>query len=163
MSYILDDILIKPKSTKTAPVILAVGVEIDSNGVFPSVENATLGKLRCISVYVTGHNGVMVYGAYEQPPELKKHMNQEQDIYVKCRDDDDMLIRALRFIKMCNPTCICEECIQDYDFLVARAAGKKLKTDVPNLDKMFDTIRQAVLEPERCRILSKTQYNQGSI
>jgi len=137
MSKYIDDPIIQPEPENEKQVILTLGVEVEAtDGRFPDPHDVTNGRIVCISLCITGLDGVMCYGTHELTPYLKGKMDPE-DTYIRCKDEADMLTRAIRFIEVCKPTHLRGDSGKDLDFIHARAWAMHLKIDIPDLDKMF--------------------------
>lgn len=137
MSEYIDDIIIQPESENEKQVVLTLGVEVEvTDGRFPDPHDVTNGRIVCISLCITGLDGVMCYAAHELTPYLKGKMDPE-DTYIQCKDEADMLTRAIQFIGVCKPTHLRGDSGKDLDFITARARAMHLKIDIPDLDKMF--------------------------
>lgn len=137
MSKYIDDPIIQPEPEKEKQVVLTLGMEVEAtDGRFPDPHGVTNGRIVCISLCITGLDGVMCYAAHELTPYLKGKMTPE-DTYIQCKDEADMLTRAIQFIGVCKPTHLRGDSGKDLDFITARARAMHLKIDIPDLDSMF--------------------------
>jgi DNA polymerase elongation subunit (family B) len=137
MSKYIDDPIIQPEPAEQDMTIITLDVEVEStDGRFPDPYDVTNGRIACINMMITGLDGVMCYATHELTPYLKGKMDPE-DTYIKCKDEADMLARALQFIGVCKPTHLRGDSGKDLDFITARAHAMNLKIDMPDLDKMF--------------------------
>ena len=137
MSAHIDDLIIQPEPAEQDMTILTLDVEVETtDGRFPEPHDVTNGRIACITMMITGLDGVMCYGTHELTPYLKGKMDPE-DTYIQCKDEADMLTRAIRFIGVCKPTHLRGDSGKHLDFIHVRAWAMNLEIDIPDLDKMF--------------------------
>ncbi len=123
--------------TEKDMTILTLAVEVEAtDGRFPDPHDVTNGRIVCITMMISGLDGAMCYGTHELTPYLKAKMDPE-DTYIQCKDEADMLTRAIRFIEICKPTHLRGNSGKDLDFIHARAWAMHLEIDIPDLGKMF--------------------------
>ena len=132
----IADILPIPELTDKS--ILLLDVEVEASGCrFPGPHDVANGKIVCVTVRVTGVDETICYGVGTPSPELQKAIDAGRNTYVECKDENDMLARAIRYIEVLEPTYVIKESVQDLDFLHARAQARKVRVSVPDLDRMF--------------------------
>jgi DNA polymerase elongation subunit (family B) len=132
----IEDILPIPELKGKS--ILLLDVEVEADGCrFPDPSDVSNGKIVCVTVRVTGVDDTICYGVGTPSPELLNTLNSCGDTYVKCKDENDMLARAIRYIECLKPTYVIKDSVQDLDFLHARAQARNVRVSVPDLDRMF--------------------------
>ena len=118
--------------------ILSVDIELESaNDRFPDPNDPVRGKILCITLSITGVDDIICYGIGEISRETRSAVESNRCTYIRCKGEDDMLTRAILYIEALKPTHVRDCAKDDLNYLHSRAWSKRIKVDVPDLDRMF--------------------------
>jgi len=134
MNFELSSMPNKPVS----PVVLTLDVEVETGCGFPDPAKAKLYQLGVISLHISGMDGVVTFGTHELSRYVKEDIKNGGGRYILCKDESDMVTRAIRFIESSKPTHLLgDDSGPALDALHARARALGLKIDIPDFDRMF--------------------------
>lgn len=117
-------------------VALALDIEVDVNGMFPDPGSRYAGEFVCMTVYLSSKNEFITYGTHDITSDTRASIAAECGKFVLCKDEKEMVQRALWLIEEAHPTYAYGDDTEPA-LMALYARAQELGVVKPDFDKMF--------------------------
>lgn len=151
----IDDLIISSTPTGEPIVALVMDIEVNCGTTFPEPEKVSrLGQFDVISIHITGMDGTVCFAYRSISSEWEQRILKDGDKFILCKDEEDMISRAITLIDAYKPTHTKGDFTPDaVDMLYARARAIGVK--VIDLDQMFSRYDIPFSEPKGHHVVRK--------
>ena len=117
-------------------VALGLDIEVVTNGMFPDPGSRYAGEFVCMTVYLSNKNEFITYGTHDITSDTRASIAAKCGKFVLCKDEREMVQRALWVIETANPTYAFGDDTEPA-LMALYARALELGVVKPDLGKMF--------------------------
>lgn len=115
---------------------LALDIEVATVGRFPEPKRHYAGEFVCMTVYLSSKNEFITYGTRDITSDTRASIAAKCGKFVLCKDEKEMVQRALWMIETANPTYAFGDDTEPA-LMALYARAFELGVAIPDLGKMF--------------------------